>query len=360
MMHRTTRESSRLFPRQGVGCRPIRVGQTALVASLVAWLMTSSASAQPDVGLPFLLIWPSTRATALAGAMTGLADDAEAAYWNPGGLAYQKGIRALGALYSWLPDIHPGMLYGYTSLGYGFPALRRDDVGMYLGVSTSYLSLGETDVVNERGDYLGTYSTYRFAAGPHCAIRLHEQVGVGLAVKVVRSFLGPDWYRGQDDLWWRGIDHPGSGVTVAVDIGVLYRPVKAVSIGLALANLGPGISYTSSGESDLMPSILRLGACATVVDVSWLRISSVAELDRLLVGSRVRQLQGTRAAVGAEANLARFLALRCGYSVSPSGGRSGFCWGVGVGWKIIGLEFAMDGLTDCWRLAVRGPWLGRP
>jgi len=358
-MHRTAREVSSLSPRQGVGRRKIRVGLIALAAGVVAWPMTSSASAHPDVGLPFLLIWPSTRATAIAGAMTGLADDAEAAYWNPGGLAYQKGLRGVGALYSWFPESHPGMFYDYASLGYGFPALRRDDVGMNVGASLSHISLGEVDIVNERGQFLGRYTSYRFAVGPHCGIRLREDVGVGLAVKLVRSFLGSDWYAGQDDLWWKGIDGFGSGVTVAVDIGALYRPVKAVSIGLALANFGPGISYTSSGESDRMPCVLRLGACATPVDVSWLHINGVAQVERILDGSRLSELQGTRVAIGAEANLARLLALRCGYSVGPSAGRSGLCWGFGVGWKIIGLEFAVDGLTDSWRLAIRGPWLGR-
>jgi len=322
--------------------------------------MTSSASAHPDVGLPFLLVWPSVRATAVAGTMTGLVDDAEAAYWNPGGLAFQKGFAGVGALYAWFPNVDTGMVYSYASLGYGRPAFRRDDVGLHVGASATYLSLGEVDVLNQRGDFLGRYSTFRVAAGPHCGVRLHEKVGVGLAVKMAYSFLGPDWYHGQDDLWWKGIDWGGTGVTAALDIGTLYRPTKEVAVGLALANLGPSISYTSSGEADRLPSVMRLGASVAPVAISRFGVNTMVQIERILDGSHFSEFQGTRAAIGVEANLARVLALRCGYSVSAGGGPSGLCWGFGVGWKPIGLEFAMDGVTDSWRLAVRGPWIGFP
>jgi len=338
--------------------RRTAIGLATLVIGLLACLRPCSARTHPDVSMPFLLIWPSTRATALAGTMTGLADDAEAAYWNLGGLAFQKGLRGDGTWYSWRPDIMLGMHYSYASLGYGLPALGRRDAGLNIGVSATYFSIGHIKVVNHRGDLLGWYESYRLATGPHCSIRIADQLGIGLGVKLVKSVYG----LGLDIplLWWAGIDRGGSGATVAADIGALYRPAKAVSVGLVLANLGPRISYTSSGESDALPSVLRLGACAAAVDGSLLHINVLAQLDKPLAGTGLVELDGARAALGVEAAMLRIVTLGCGYSVSPNEELSGFCWGVGLGWKYAGMQFAMDGLTHTWRLAARGPWLTQP
>ena len=55
-------------------------------------LFASVAFSTPQPGLPFLLIWPTARSTALAGAVIGLADNPDAAFFNPAGLAFQSGI----------------------------------------------------------------------------------------------------------------------------------------------------------------------------------------------------------------------------------------------------------------------------
>src|SRR5687767_8625328 len=51
---------------------------TAVLAALVVFAVTSPAAAQAPVG---------TRAAGMAGAFVGVADDASAVYWNPAGLA---------------------------------------------------------------------------------------------------------------------------------------------------------------------------------------------------------------------------------------------------------------------------------
>ena len=72
-------------------------------------LLVSATFARPQPGIPFLLIWPTARSTALAGAMTGLADDPDAAFFNPAGLAFQSGTGATVDYGHWLPDIYPGI-----------------------------------------------------------------------------------------------------------------------------------------------------------------------------------------------------------------------------------------------------------
>lgn len=85
----------------------------ALVAVYVASLL---ANPYPDpdpsgTGMGVLTIWPTARSTALAGTMTGLADEADATYFNPAGLAFQTTAKADVTHASWLPGLYPGMYY---------------------------------------------------------------------------------------------------------------------------------------------------------------------------------------------------------------------------------------------------------
>lgn len=47
----------------------------------------------------------------------------------------------------------------------------------------------------------------------------------------------------------------------AVDLSALYRTeIKGFCLGLSLQNLGPNINYLETGESDPLPTGLRIGA----------------------------------------------------------------------------------------------------
>jgi hypothetical protein len=47
--------------------------------------------------------------------MTGLADDPDAAFFNPAGLALQPGIGATASYVNWLPGLIPDLHYGYAA-----------------------------------------------------------------------------------------------------------------------------------------------------------------------------------------------------------------------------------------------------
>jgi hypothetical protein len=109
-------------------------------------LLESATFVRPQPGLPFLLIWPTARSTALAGAMTGLADDPDAAFFNPAGLAFQSGIGATAGYGDWLPGFYPDMRFAYLGLVFSPRAVdagtrRRATIGLdasYLNLSDSY------------------------------------------------------------------------------------------------------------------------------------------------------------------------------------------------------------------------------
>ncbi len=234
------------------------------------------ATASQNPGAVFLMIWPAARPTGLGGAFTALADDASSVYYNQGGMAFLKGTHATLMHSNWLPGLYPGMYYEYAGLthelkGYGS-----------VGANIIYLTTGETDVVNEHGDFLGRYTTFDVAVAGGYGYSVLPNLGVGVAAKFIYSFLVPDWvWKAMPEL---GIDAGGTGITWALDAGALYKPFRSLNVGLALTNIGPNISYTSSGESDPLPRMLRLGLAYYPVKNDMVDVALVPEISKILVG----------------------------------------------------------------------------
>lgn len=248
--------------------------------SKACWLalcvLLGVAAASQNPGAVFLMIWPAARPTGLGGAFTALADDASSVYYNQGGMAFLDGTHATLMHANWLPGLYPGMYYEYAGLTH-----RLKDYGN-VGVNIIYLTTGETDVVNERGDFLGRYTTFDVAVAGGYGYSVMPNLGVGVAAKFIYSFLVPDWvWQAMPEL---GIDAGGTGITWALDAGALYKPFKSLNVGLAFANIGPNIAYTSSGESDPLPRMMRLGLAYRPVDNDMVTVSLVPEVSKILVG----------------------------------------------------------------------------
>ncbi|MCX6844799.1 MAG: PorV/PorQ family protein [candidate division WOR-3 bacterium] len=245
-------------------------------------LLASLSTTEAGIGMGVLMIWPSARSTALAGAMTGLADEADATYFNPAGLAFQTTAKADISYGNWLPGLYGGMYYASAAGGtpLHLPFLRGHNA--FIAGSLTYLNLGETNIVNERGEYLGRFVAWRGTIAAAVAAELAEHLAVGLQAKCIRSYVVPEWF-------WKympelGMDMGGTGNAWACDAGVLWKPLPRFSVGVSVDNIGPGITYASSGEHDLSPAMLRLGACWTPVNNRFVRVNVLPEFDKLLVG----------------------------------------------------------------------------
>ncbi|MGQ9678429.1 MAG: PorV/PorQ family protein [bacterium] len=232
--------------------------------------------ASQNPGAVFLLIWPAARPTALAGAFTTISDDASSVYYNPGGLAFLNGTYATLMHCNWLPGLWPGMYYEY--LGVAHDLKERGTAGL----NVIYLTTGETDVINERGEFLGRYTTFDVSPALAYGFPVLANLGVGLSAKLIYSFLVPEWvWKVMPEL---GIERGGTGISWAFDAGVLYKPFDFLSLGMALANLGPNISYTSSGESDPLPRMLRVGLAYYPLKSQMFTISITPEISKIIVG----------------------------------------------------------------------------
>lgn len=296
---------------------------------LVLLLVTSAAFASQNPGAVFLMIWPGARQTAMAGAFCAIADDPLCMYYNPGGLGFLDHTRVTAQHANWLPGLYEGMYLEDIALSHQLKSSGT------VGVHATYLTTGETEVINQEGVYLGKYTTFDLTMpGIYYGYPVLKNLGVGIGVKPIYSFLVPDWvFEAMPEL---GGITGGTGLTWAVDAGLLYKPFSFLNVGAAVANLGPNISYTSSGESDPLPRMLRLGAAYYPVKSDMVTVSIAPELTKILVGmfynpngdksfSRMMREEWRDAwkHIGVEAEFANLLFARVGYFEDLSGQRGG-------------------------------------
>jgi hypothetical protein len=297
-------------------------------AFLLALAVVAVAGASQNPGAVFLMIWPAARPTSMGGAFAAIADDASAIYYNPGGLAFMERTNATLMHCNWLPGLYQGMYYEYAGLTHN---LR--DRGT-VGGSVTYLTTGETDVINERNEFLGRYTTFDVAVTGAYGYPVLPNLGAGVGAKFIYSFLVPDWvWRVMPEL---GISRGGIGITWALDAGLLYKPFDFLNVGLSLANAGPDISYTDTGEDDPLPWMLRAGVAYTPVNSKLVRVTVTPELTKIMVGmfynpdgtktfSRMMQEEwrSTWRSLAVEATFVELLSARVGYFEDIDGQRGG-------------------------------------
>jgi hypothetical protein len=163
--------------------------KNAATAIRLAMCLAATAIAQArDVGMGVLTIWPTARSTALAGAMTGLADEVDAAYFNPAGLAFQTTGSADISYYKWLPGLYPGMrcvsAAGGVPLNLRFLRGRR----AFIAGSVASLEAGRMSVFEEHtGKYIKEVRPSRVNVGADLATTLSSSIAIGLGAKLLMS-----------------------------------------------------------------------------------------------------------------------------------------------------------------------------
>ena len=388
--------------------------KNAAIAALLALSAFVVTDAQAkEIGMGVLMIWPTARSTALAGAVTGLADEADATHFNPAGLAFQTTAKADVTHSSWLPGLYPGMYYESAAGGAPVRLPFLHGRNAFIAGSLTYMTAGEVDIVDERGSYLGRFNVWRGAAGAYAAVPLTSTVGVGVGLKLARSVhttLDDDW------MWkLEPATDPEPAVTataVSADVGVLCRPSRHVGFGVTVSNVGPKIHYRLDGSRNAgyaanLPSAARLGLCWTTIESRNIRLRVMPELTKVLVGmfsdttgkSFGRQLgeewEDVWKAVGIEATAFNVVSLRLGYFedlTNQRGGllyekerwntehygiwdvltrkhlgtlkRIGLCWGFGIGTNKLRFDFSSDAAiydfpTKNWKLQLTCNDIGR-
>lgn len=238
---------------------------------ILAVLLSASLYARPsEAGVIFLTINPGARSTGMGDSFVAIADDATATYWNPAGLGFQDGSGATFMHVNWLPGFKIG------DMSYEFFAYKHyiEDVGT-IGGNITYFYLGEMKRTSETNEDLGTFKTYETEATLSYGTLLMENLAVGINAKFIYSHLS-DQGAGSE----KG---SGTGHSVAIDLGVLYRSNYDVDFGLSISNMGPKISYIDYEQADPLPTNMKLGFAYYMLNDELNTFVITGDMNKLLV-----------------------------------------------------------------------------
>ncbi|MCM2303764.1 MAG: PorV/PorQ family protein, partial [Elusimicrobia bacterium] len=226
---------------------------SALLAALLLLAgPASAASSKGTSGAQFLKLGSGARAGAMADAFTAVADDANAAYYNPAGLA-RLARPQLGGAHS---ALFQGVSYQTLSFvvpfgrGEGRERIETDSNKHALGLSIYYLGVG--DIERRTGDSTlpsGTFNAGDSAYAASYAYAPNDRLSLGFTGKYIHQSI--------DSF---------SGSAMAADLGVLYRvnphTEKPITLGGSVRNIGNRIGYVASQTDPLPLTIVAGGAVA--------------------------------------------------------------------------------------------------
>jgi len=223
---------------------------------IICIAIPTTLTAVSEGALLFLLIAPGSRASGMGEAFVAQADDAYAAYWNPGAMAFNRKTQIAGMHTNWFQGSGINDLYyEYLSWNQYYPEIGN--VGLFI----QFMNLGSQPQIDEDQNFLGDFSSYDIAIALTYGYQIDERWGVGTNFKFIRSDLGPAT---------GASDTKGVGMTFAFDFGVKAKDILSytnidnpyvgeLSWGLTMQNFGPDVTYVDDSQKDPLSLNIRTG-----------------------------------------------------------------------------------------------------
>jgi hypothetical protein len=273
-------------------------------------------------GAQFLKIGAGARPTAMGEAFTAIADDVNAVYFNPAGLAQLKNAELTAMHTQW-----------FQNIDYAYGAFAVPTSAGTFGISAATLETADIQKraadESDQGTFTDLDSAYALSYGS----RLGETLSLGATARFVRLKIDS-----------------ASASSWGGDVGLLKKLGSSpYTLGLAARHFGQEVKFHEEG--DPLPFVVDGGASGRFLG------------DRLLLGvtlslPRDNNLQYGAGIEWAERNTDGFrYAVRTGYHslATDATGASGVSVGAGIGFKRLDLDFAwvpMGDLGNTFRYAV--------
>lgn len=251
-----------------------------LVLTLI--MVTGNVYSQGESAVPFLLIGPNSRNAGMAETGVGLINDASAMFWNPAGLAFQKGIEVSLTHSPWLPGLGLGdLFYDYLSGKYYIKKLNGT-----VGVSITYLNIGTIIRTDEFGNEIGDYKAFDGALAVGYGTKVTKDLGVGIVTRFIYSKLAQGNVGNEQG--------SGTAYDLSFDLSALWRPSKTklkfiddrLGLGINVSNIGPKVTYVDAAQADPLPSNLRFGIGYDLVKTEFNNLTLAVDFNKLLVKRR--------------------------------------------------------------------------
>ena len=248
------------------------------------------------------------RPISMGKAFVAVADDANAGYWNPAGLAILNTAQ-LSAMYS--NPMNYALIggAGVKDIGYHTVSLAYPTRFGSVGLNMAYLNVGDIYVVED-------------ASGPTGDTFSDKELGVivsyAKSVMTDRVYLGANLKTIRQQVW------DAKGSSMGLDLGALYTPLYNLTLGLMLQDLiKPRIKLMETTDS--IPRNVKLGVAYRLMD------------DKVLVAADIGKAGGRSAKlhIGTEIEPLKDTAFRVGYT-TDTGEISA---GVGVRVSVVQLDY---------------------
>lgn len=287
----------------------------------------SSLNKTGTTAAQFLKIGVGPRAIGMGGAYTALADDINAMYWNPAGLARMNAKEAYFNHVDWILDVQ---------MDYAGFALDVSDVGT-LGAFISVMSMDDMPIRTlQQPEGTGElFSAGAIVLGLSFARNLTEEFSIGFNAKYVHEHI------------WNE-----SAKTVAIDIGTQYVIpfLNQFRLGASISNFGPKMKMSGrdiiqtttvgSGEGNLintdlqldefeLPLLFRIGVAVDAIKTEENRLTVAA--DAIHPNDNSEYVNA-----GLEYTWNETFFIRGGYkSLFEEDGEQGITFGAGINYRIL-------------------------
>ncbi len=289
----------------------MKLNKKLILLGVVGLLTSTSTNAQIATGnltgqqintittaVPFLLISPDSRSSAMGDAGVAISPDANSIHWNPSKLAFIDDKEDFGVSISYSPwlrqlvnDINLAYLTGY----------KKIDKNSAVGVSMRYFSLGNITFTDITGQTIRDFKPAEFALDATYSRKLSEKLAVGITGRFINSNLTG------------GITTVGgetkAGKSVAADVSMFYTGEKfdlgnfraSMAYGLNISNIGSKMAYTDNAQRDFIPTNLRLGTALNMDFDDYNKLTIAFDANKLLVPTRpVYQLDNGSQIIGTD------------------------------------------------------------
>ena len=248
-------------------------------------LATQLTFAQQDIrvvttAVPFLSIAPDARAAALGDQGVATSSDAFSNHWNPAKYAFVK--NDTGAAVSYTPYLSKLVNDIFLADVTYFRAI--DDRSAW-AVGLRYFSLGEIQIGERPEDFINPLieRPNEYVLDASYALKLSDKFSMAIQGSFLTSDLKLD----------SGNNDSTSASTVAVGVSGFYQsyevPYSNFSgmwrAGFNVSNIGPKLKYEDEGQSDFLPTNIKVGGGFDFIFDSYNKLAVSLEINKLLVPS---------------------------------------------------------------------------